>query len=142
MMVYRVASCLEGGVTGPAIGKYVFHHRREGRILMAQEPDGRTAFDYFMENINLLLADQHLREVLRELDEGRKETLSLLASDPAAFLRYRGVQVPNDFRVSVKKTSSDAATHGGGQGYIIVCDCIEFCFLRYCSILCYCRIFE
>lgn len=109
---------------------------------MTQEPDGRAPFDYFMENLNLLLADQHFREVLRELDEGRKETLSLLASDPAAFLRYRGVQIPNDFRVSIKKTSSEAATNGGGQGNIIVCDCIEFCFLRYCTIFCYCRIFE
>jgi hypothetical protein len=109
---------------------------------MAEERDGRAAFDYFMENVNRLLADQHFREVLRELDEGRKETLSLLASDPAAFLRYRGVQIPQDFRVSLKRTSNDAATHGGGEGYIIVCDCLEVCFLRYCTILCYCRIFE
>ena len=97
---------------------------------MAEERDGKPAFDYFMDNVNRLLADQHFREVLRELDEGRKETLSLLASDPAAFLRYRGVQIPQDFRVSVKKTFKDAATHepvtraeieairGGGGGVI------------------------
>jgi hypothetical protein len=109
---------------------------------MTEERDGRGAFDYFMENISRLLADQHFREVLRELDEGRKETLSLLASDPAAFLRYREVQIPQDFRVSLKRNSNDAATHGGGQGYIIVCDCLEVCFLRYCSIFCYCKIFE
>ena len=108
---------------------------------MAEEREGR-AFDYFMENVNRLLADQHFREVLRELDEGRKETLSLLVSDPGAFLRYRGVQIPQDLRVSVRKTSKDAATHGGGEGYIIICDCVEVCFLRYCMILCYCTIFE
>ena len=109
---------------------------------MAEQRDGRDTFDYFMENVNHLLADQHFREVLRELDEGRKETLSLLASDPAAFLRYRGVQIPQDFRVSVKKTSKDAAADGGGEGHIIICDCVEVCFLRYCLILCYCKIFE
>ena len=122
---------------------------------MAEQRDGTAPFDYFMENVNRLLADQHFREVLRELDEGNKETLSLLASDPTAFLRYRGVQIPQDFRISVKKTFKDAATHepvtrakieeirgGGGGGHIIICDCIEVCFLRYCSILCYCTIFE
>jgi len=61
--------------------------------------------------ISRLQADPHFREVLRELDEGWKETFSLLASDPAAFLRYRGVQIPQDFRVSVKQTFKDAATH-------------------------------
>ena len=111
---------------------------------MAKERDGRAAFDYFWENVSRLQADQHFREVLRELDEGRKETLSLLVSDPAAFLRYRGVQIPQDFRVSVKRTVEDAATHGGGggQGLIIICDCVEICFLRWCTIFCYCKVFE
>jgi hypothetical protein len=109
---------------------------------MAEKRDGRAAFDYFMDNVTRLQADQHFREVLSELDEGRKETLSLLASDPAAFLRYRGVQIPQDFRVSVKKRPHDAATEGGGGGPIIICDCVEFCFLRYCVIYCYCKIFE
>jgi hypothetical protein len=111
---------------------------------MAEERDGKAAFDYFWENVARLQADQHFRDVLREVDERRKETLSLLVSDPAAFLRYRGVQIPQDFRVSVKRTREDAATHGGGggQGHIIICDCIEVCFLRYCTIFCYCEIFE
>jgi hypothetical protein len=109
---------------------------------VAEERDGRAVFDDFMENVNRLLADQHFREVLRELDEGRKETLSLLASDPAAFLRRRGVQIPQDFRVSVKKTSKDAVAQGGGGGPIFICDCVEVCFFRYCMILCYCKIFE
>jgi hypothetical protein len=109
---------------------------------MAEERDGRATFDYFMDNVISLLADLHYREVLRELDEGRKETLSLLAADPAALLRNRGVKIPQDFRVSVKKTSKDAAISGGGGGPIILCDCVEVCFLRWCSILCYCNIFE
>jgi hypothetical protein len=123
---------------------------------MAEERNGKTAFDYYMENVNRLLADQHFRAVLRELGEGKKETLSLLASDPAAFLRYRGVQIPQDFRVSFKKTFKDAATHepvtraefeqkarpGPGGDVIIICDCIEVCFLRYCTILCSCEIFD
>jgi hypothetical protein len=109
---------------------------------MAEEREGAAPFDYYMESVNRLIADQHFREVLRELDEGRKETLSLLASDPPAFLRYRGVQVPQDFRVSIRRTSKDAATHGGGEGIILICDCLEVCFLRWCSIFCYCRIFE
>ena len=108
---------------------------------MTEERDGKAAFDYFITNVNRLLADEHFREVLRELDEGRKESLSLLASDPAAFLRYRGVQIPQDFRVSVNKTSKNDATHGGG-GHIVICDCVEVCFLRYCIILCYCKIVE
>ena len=83
---------------------------------MAKERDGKGAFDYFMDNVTRLQADQRFREVLRELDEGRKETLSLLASDPAAFLRYRGVQIPQDFRVSVKKRPHDAAAQAGGGG--------------------------
>jgi len=72
---------------------------------MAEERDGRAPFDYFMENVNRLIADQHFREVLRELDEGKKETLSLLASDPTAFLRYRGVQIPQIFVSPSRKPS-------------------------------------
>jgi hypothetical protein len=109
---------------------------------MVEEQDGKSAFDYFWENVKRLQADQHFREVLRELDERRKETLSLLVSDPAAFLRYRGVEIPQDFRVSVKRTVEDAATHGSGagQGLEIICDCIVICFLRYCAIYCDCVI--
>jgi len=109
---------------------------------MVEEPDGRSAFDYFWENINRLQADQHFREVLRELDEGRKETLNLLVADPAAFLRYRGVEIPQDFRVSVRRTVEAVATHGSGagQGFEIICDCIVICFLRYCAIYCDCVI--
>jgi hypothetical protein len=109
---------------------------------MAKERDEKGAFDYFMDNLTRLQADQRFREVLRELDQGQKETLSLIASDPAAFLRYRGVQIPQDFRISVKKMPHDAAVKGGGGGPIIMCDCVEVCFLRYCVIYCYCKIFE
>jgi hypothetical protein len=73
----------------------------------------------------------------------------------SAFIRYLGVQIPQDFRVSIKKTFKDAATHepvtraeieeipgGGGGGPIIICDCVVFCFLRYGVIFCYCTIIE
>lgn len=108
---------------------------------MAEKPDERSAFDYFWDNANRLQADQNFREVLKELDEGRQETLSLLVSDPAGFLRFRGIQIPQDFRVSMKKTVEPAvAPGGGGAGYEITCDCIVICFLRYCGIICTCRI--
>lgn len=111
---------------------------------MAEDQDGRSAFDYFWENVNRLQADQHFREVLRELAEGRKDTLSPLVSDPAAFLRYRGVQLPQDFRVSVKRTVEDAAPDGSGagQGHGIICDCIVICFLQYCAIYCDCEVVD
>jgi hypothetical protein len=111
---------------------------------MAEERDGKDPFDYFLDTMIGLESDPRFRQVLREIDEGKKETLNLLASDPGAFLRYRGVEVPQDFRVSVKKRPHDdvAKGGGGGQGPIIICDCIEVCFLRYCRILCYCKIFE
>jgi hypothetical protein len=79
-----------------------------------KEQDRKPAFEKFMEGVNGLLADRHFRQVLMELDAAEKEeTLSLLAPDPAAFLRYRGVQVPQDFRFSVK-THSEATATGGG----------------------------
>lgn len=111
---------------------------------MASEHDRKAPLDYFLDNVNRLQTDPRFREILRELDEGQKETLNLLASDPSAFLRYRGVQIPDGFRVSFKKRPHDDArpVGGGGGGPIILCDCIEVCFLRYCSILCYCVIFE
>jgi hypothetical protein len=111
---------------------------------MAEERDGRDALDYFLDNMTRLQSDQRFRQVLRELDEGKKETLNLLGSDPGAFLRYRGIEIPQDFRVSVKTRPHDdvAKAGGGGQGPIIICDCIEVCFLRYCQIFCYCKIFE
>ena len=108
---------------------------------MEEERGERSAFDYFWDNTHRLQADQNFREVMRELDEGRKETLSLLVSDPAGFLRFRGIQIPQDFRVSVKRTVEQVAPGGGGgSGHEIVCDCIVICFLRYCGIICTCRV--
>jgi hypothetical protein len=112
---------------------------------MASEYDRKAPLDYFLDNVNRLQTDPRFRDILRELDEGRKETLNLLASDPSAFLNYRGVQIPDGFRVSFKKRPHDEARPvggGGGGGPIIICDCIEVCFLRYCTIFCYCAIFE
>jgi hypothetical protein len=112
---------------------------------MAEELDERTAFDYFWDSVTRIQTDQHFREVLREIGQGKNDTLGQLVSDPAAFLTHRGIQIPKDFRVSVRRNFRDSsASHagGGGQGYIIVCDCIEVCFLNYCTIFCYCDVFE
>ena len=107
---------------------------------MAEALDGKSIYDYFMDNVSRIQSDQHFRDVMRELDEGQNETLSLLASDPAAFLRYRGIQLPEDFRVAVKKKPHDVARPGNGGDIIIICHCIEICFLRYCAIYCSCSI--
>lgn len=64
---------------------------------MAQERDGKATFDYFMDQVDNLHSDQHFRAILRELDEGRKDTLSLLVSDPAAYLRHRGLRSRRTF---------------------------------------------
>lgn len=108
---------------------------------MVKEHDRKAAFDYFMENANRLLADRQLREVLMELDEEGEEAVSQLAPDPAAFLRHRGVQIPEDFRLSVHKTAEPAATKGGGGGGgQTICYCLRICWWRWCVQICICRI--
>lgn len=106
-----------------------------------KEQDRRPAFDRFMEGVNRLLADRNFREVLMELDAEEEEAVSLLAPDPAAFLRYRGVEIPEDFRLSVEKTS-EAATTGGATtgGNRTVCYCLRICWWRWCITICICRI--
>ena len=47
-----------------------------------EERDGKAPFDYFLDNVNRLQTDPRFREVLRELDEGRKETLNGLSRCP------------------------------------------------------------
>ncbi len=103
---------------------------------MMKEYDRRPAFEKFMEGVNRLLADRNFREVLLEIDTEEEEALSLLAPDPAAFLRHRGVQIPEDFRLSVEK-HSEAATTGGNR---TVCYCLRICWWRWCVTICICRI--
>jgi hypothetical protein len=100
--------------------------------------DRKAALDDFMENVSRLLADRHFREVLTELDEKREDTLSLLAPDPATFLRDRGVQIPQDFRLSVDMRS-EAAT-GGGGGWQRGCICLVICRGAWCVWICLCRV--
>jgi hypothetical protein len=104
---------------------------------MVRAYDRKAAFDHFMENVNRLLSDPNFREVLTELDEEGEEAVSILAPDPAAFLRHRGVQIPEDFRLSVHETSEKAATGGGGR---TICYCLRICWWRWCITICICRI--
>jgi hypothetical protein len=100
--------------------------------------DRKATLDDFMENVNRLSADRHFREVLAELDENREDTLSLLAPDPATFLRDRGVQIPQDYRLSVDMRH-EAAT-GGGGGWGRTCVCLVICRGRWCFYICVCRV--
>jgi hypothetical protein len=105
---------------------------------MAKEQDRKPAFEKFMEGVNGLLADRHFREVLMELDAAQGEdALSLLGPDPAAFLRYRGVQLPQDFRFSVESHGEAATT---GVGIHITCYCLRICWWRWCISICICRV--
>lgn len=99
--------------------------------------DRRAAFDHFMENVNRLVADRHFRDVLMDLDAEGEEAVSLLAPDPAAYLRHQGVQIPQDFRLSVDKTTEAAPTTGGSR---TVCYCLRICWWRWCITICICRI--
>jgi hypothetical protein len=104
---------------------------------MAKEQDRKPAFEQFMEGVNSLLADRRFREILMELDAANGEdVVSLLAPDPAAFLRYRGVQIPQDFRFSVEKHPEAVPT---GVGLHINCYCLQICWLRWCVWICICR---
>ena len=84
---------------------------------MVKEHDRKAAFDYFMENANRLLADRQLREVLMELDEEGEEAVSQLAPDPAAFLRHRGVQIPEDFRTLRSQDRRTGRYEGWRRGW-------------------------
>ncbi|MGA9162724.1 MAG: hypothetical protein WB297_17910, partial [Actinomycetota bacterium] len=68
-----------------------------------RDEDKTELFEKFMEGVSGLLADRKFREVLTELEREGEEAASLLASDPAAFLKHRGVQIPEDFRLSVER---------------------------------------
>jgi hypothetical protein len=103
-----------------------------------KEHDGRAAFEKFMEGVNRLLADENFREVLLELEAEGEEAVSLLAPDPAAFLRYRGVQIPEDFYLTVEQSSEKAT--GGGGGQTKVCYCLRICWWRWCVEFCVCKI--
>jgi hypothetical protein len=99
-----------------------------------RKEDRRTGFKKFMEGVNRLLADENFREVLQELDEEGEEALGLLELDPAAFLKHRGVAIPEDFRISVVERAQQAPK---GQR-TRVCYCLEICWWRWCVSICFC----
>jgi hypothetical protein len=102
---------------------------------MAKEYDRRPAFEKFLKGVSALLADGKFREVLLEIDAEDTEAVNLLATDPAAFLRYRGVRIPEDFRLSIEETSGESA-----RGRRIVCYCLKICWWRWCIEICFCKI--
>lgn len=84
-----------------------------------KDEDRSEAFEKFMEGVNGLLADRSFREVLLELDREGKEAASLLAPDPAAFLKQHG-QIPEDFRLSVERRIDDETGTGEGIGTLLL----------------------
>lgn len=110
-----------------------------------RDEDRTELFEKFMEGVSGLLADRTFREVLTELEGEGEEAASLFASDPAAFLKHRGVQIPEDFRLSVERQiegEAEAAAPGTGTGggRRVVCWCLKVCFLWWCFTVCFCRI--
>jgi hypothetical protein len=98
-------------------------------------PDERkAAFATFIEGVNHLSSNARFQEILFEFDTRGEEAALFAMADPAGYLKLRGVEVPEDFRVSVKRRE-DIGTGGGG---IIVCYCWEVCYLAWCWIICRC----
>jgi hypothetical protein len=101
---------------------------------MVTQDDRKAGFDKFMEGVDGLLSDRNFREVLLELDAEGEEAASLLAPDPAAFLKARGVDIPEDFRLSVNKREEKGAQRR------TVCYCLRICWWRWCISICVCRV--
>lgn len=95
--------------------------------------DRTKPFNAFLDNVSRLLADDKLREVLHELDSEGEEAFDLLATDPAAFLRYQGVAIPDDYRVSVTRQPEEAAATKGTTATIY---CLRICWWRWCFTIC------
>jgi hypothetical protein len=104
-----------------------------------KEHDRTEAFEKFIGNVNRLLADERLREVLQELDKEGEEAFDLLAPDPAAYLRYRGVEIPEDYRITVEQqeepvegtTAAARRTRTTTTRY-----CVRICWWRWCVSIC------
>lgn len=102
-----------------------------------RDVDRTKAFDTFLDNVNQLLGDVKLREVLHELDTEGEEAFDLLQTDPAAFLRYQGVVIPEDYRISVTRSpdpESQAAAKKGGATSTAYC--LRICWWRWCITIC------
>jgi hypothetical protein len=101
-----------------------------------KEHDRSRAFNSFLDTVSRLLADETLREVLRELDAEGEEAFDLLATDPAAFLKFQGVENPDGYRVSVTRQpepETAAATKGGTT---TTAYCLRICWWRWCITIC------
>lgn len=96
-----------------------------------REYDRTEAFEKFLGNVNKLLGDATLREVLQELDKEGAEAFELLAPDPAAYLRYRGVKIPEDYRVTVEQRAEASA-----KGTTTTAYCLRICWWRWCITIC------
>lgn len=93
--------------------------------------DRTDALEKFLGNVNALLGDATLREVLQELDKEGEEAFELLAPDAAAYLRYRGVKLPEDYRVTVEQHAEKAA-----KGTTTTAYCLRICWWRWCITIC------
>jgi hypothetical protein len=96
-----------------------------------KEQDRTKAFNKFLEETNKLFADEKLREVLHELDVEGEEAFELLSPDPAAFLRYRGVKIPPDYRITVEQ---QVERQKGGT--TVTAYCLRICWWRWCITIC------
>jgi hypothetical protein len=100
-----------------------------------KEADRTRAFSSFLDTVNRLLADESLREVLRELDAEGEEAFDLLATDPASFLRFQGVDIPDGYRVAVTR-QPEPETAAAGKGTTTTAYCLRICWWRWCVTIC------
>ncbi len=114
---------------------------------MVKEYDRGPAFDEFLKNVNRLLADKNMREILGELDTEEAEAVSILGPDPAAFMRHRGVKIPEDYRITLEEQVTPFAAPGtggtggtGGGKPTRTCWCLRICWWRWCVTICICKI--
>jgi hypothetical protein len=54
-----------------------------------------------------------------------------LAPDAAAYLRYRGVKIPEDYRITVEAHPEAAA-----KGTTVTAYCLRICWWRWCIEIC------
>ncbi len=95
------------------------------------------AFGAFLQNANRLLADERLREVLTEIDASGRDALEQLGPDATAALRFRGVDIPQDYRVELVEDVEDAAAAAKkGKGTSTTKYCLRICWWRWCVEVC------
>ena len=98
--------------------------------------DRTKAFDTFLDHAGRLLGDTRLREVLHELDAEGEEAFDLLAVDPASFLRYQGVEIPADYRISVTRRPDPDTAVARSKGSTTTAYCLRICWWRWCITNC------